>query len=63
MTENNQEYRSQFEARRVRRVKFAQVNAERVQAGHEPMGWGEFVQQENYFARMARISQGWARKS
>jgi hypothetical protein len=63
MTENNQEYRSQFEAQRVRRVKFAQVNAERVQAGHEPMGWGEFVQQENYFARMRRISQGWARKS
>ena len=59
MTENNQEYRSQCEARRVRREKFAQVNAERVQAGHEPMGWREFVQQENYFARMARISQGW----
>ena len=43
--------------------KFAQVNAERVQAGHEPMGWREFVQEENYFARMIRISQGWTGKS
>jgi len=42
-----------------RRVKFAQVNAERVQAGHERMSWREFVQQEDYFARMARISQGY----
>ena len=42
-----------------RRVKFAQVNAERVQAGHEPMGWREFIEQENYFARMRRISQGY----
>ena len=42
-----------------RRVKFGQVNAERAQAGHERMSWQEFVQQENYFARMARISQGY----
>jgi len=42
-----------------RRVKFGQINAERVQAGYEPMGWREFVQQEDYFARMARISQGY----
>ena len=57
----SQELRDRRERREERREKFAQVNAERVQAGHEPMGWREFVQQEDYFARMRRISQGWRR--
>jgi hypothetical protein len=42
-----------------RRKKFAQVNAERIQAGHERMTWQAFVEQENYFARMQRIASGW----
>jgi len=63
MQENNQEYRNQFEERRVRlaqwREEFQQRNDEHLAHGRERMPWAEFVQEKKYYANLLRQGEAW----